>query len=564
MAEDPVTAGQPFARRYLRWLTVLWATTLLVSAFIVARRAAGELVLSPSISLFAPLALVVLLFFGERLVRRQVFGLRSVGSVARQWRIATRIMREELIRHWPNALSRPVPVFLQPDERRKLIVWRDRDCSVGALQSAASELSTSLPPGARVLVACEDRAVFLWVVLAAWAARRTAVMPPLDLKHVRGWPHRADYDCVVTDRLELASIADLPTLRVDGAALRRALDAWSVGSPAIALPASHVAAVFFTSGSTGQPTAQAKTWRQLIEAAEAMGDLLQMHETGALLGSTVVHSHMFGFELLVMQALRGSSTIYAPRIVYPSDLAAFAAVNWPQKWLVTTPYHLELFADARPLPAGLQRVVSATMPLDAALAATVEAGTGAEVHEIYGSTEAGCIATRRPSANIVWQLAADLQLAAQEDGTAVLLGHRVGGALGLRDGIVLVDGGFELSGRDTDLVKVAGKRASLQALTAVLLEIPGVEDGAFIDGAAIGQKRLAAIVVAPTLSSELVREGLAARIDAAFLPRPLVLVETLPRDANGKPRLAGLVESATATRRRTTPALTEALRSNAG
>jgi acyl-coenzyme A synthetase/AMP-(fatty) acid ligase len=109
-----------------------------------------------------------------------------------------------------------------------------------------------------------------------------------------------------------------------------------------------------------------------------------------------------------------------------------------------------------------------------------------------------------------------------------------------------VDGGFELNGRDTDLVKVAGKRTSLQALTAILREIDGVIDGAFIDGAAIGQRRLAALVVAPRLSSETLRSALARRIDAAFLPRPILLLEVLPRDAHGKLRvdaLAALVEA---------------------
>jgi acyl-coenzyme A synthetase/AMP-(fatty) acid ligase len=325
---------------------------------------------------------------------------------------------------------------------------------------------------------------------------------------------------------------------------------------------SHVAAVFFTSGSTGQPTAQAKSWRQLVEAADAMGDLLQMRDEAVLLGGTVVHSHMFGFEMLVMQALRGPGVVYASRIVFPRDLAQFAAVNAPRKWLVTTPYHLGLFVEAGPLPAGLQRIVAATMPLDAALAAKVEAGTGAQVHEIYGSTEAGCIATRRPVAGLVWRLASDLRLSVKNDGKAVLEGRRVGGVLEVRDRIVLSDDGFELCGRDTDIVKVAGKRTSLQALTAVLRGIPGVEDGSFIDGAAIGQKRLVAIVVAPRLSSERIREALAERIDAAFLPRPLVLVDSMPRDANGKVRLDPLVQSAAAARRKTNPPSTEVLRSD--
>jgi hypothetical protein len=94
LAEDPATAVRPLAQRYLRWLTLLWAATLLAGAYIVARRAAGDAVLPPGIGYFAPLALAALLFFGERSVRRVMFGTQSVGPVTRQWRIATRVMRE--------------------------------------------------------------------------------------------------------------------------------------------------------------------------------------------------------------------------------------------------------------------------------------------------------------------------------------------------------------------------------------------------------------------------------------------------------------------------------------
>jgi len=281
------------------------------------------------------------------------------------------------------------------------------------------------------------------------------------------------------------------------------------------------------------------------------------------LGGTVIHSHKFGFEMLIMQTLRGSAAVYAHRIVYPSDLEEFCKMQQSERWLITTPYHLELFAGGGRLPTGLTRIVSATMPLAPELAARVERGAGAEVHEIYGSTEAGCIATRRTASGLTWRLAGDLSLVIGADDVATLHGDRVGGALELRDRVARADGGFELYGRDTDLVKIAGKRASLQALTAILRAIDGVQDGAFIDGTTLGQKRLAAFVVAPQLSGERIRNALAQRIDAAFLPRPLVLLDALPRDANGKLNLDALAQLASEQRRPGSP-LMEGLHSHAG
>jgi acyl-coenzyme A synthetase/AMP-(fatty) acid ligase len=61
--------------------------------------------------------------------------------------------------------------------------------------------------------------------------------------------------------------------------------------------------------------------------------------------------------------------------------------------------------------------------------------------------------------------------------------------------------------------------------------MPEQEDGAVT--------RLTAFVVAPGLTSETVMNALRQRIDPAFLPRPLCLVESLPRNETGKlPRQA--------------------------
>ena len=51
---------------------------------------------------------------------------------------------------------------------------------------------------------------------------------------------------------------------------------------------------------------------------------------------------------------------------------------------------------------------------------------------------------------------------------------------------------------------------------------------------------LAAFVVAPGLSRAEVIAGLREHVDPVFLPRPLVFVDRLPRDGNGKIQAAVL------------------------
>jgi acyl-coenzyme A synthetase/AMP-(fatty) acid ligase len=106
---------------------------------------------------------------------------------------------------------------------------------------------------------------------------------------------------------------------------------------------------------------------------------------------------------------------------------------------------------------------------------------------------------------------------------------------------------FRLLGRSNDLVNVAGKRSSLTHLNHHLNSIEGVRDGAFWLPPDSGEAvvRLVAVVVAPELSRESLLAALRERVDAAFLPRPILWVESLPRDPTGKLPAGRLTELVT-------------------
>ena len=86
------------------------------------------------------------------------------------------------------------------------------------------------------------------------------------------------------------------------------------------------------------------------------------------------------------------------------------------------------------------------------------------------------------------------------------------------------------------MINIAGKRASLGDLNLKLNEIEGVCDGVFFmpDEVPGAVTRLMAFVVAPGLSKKEVVGRLRGSIDPVFLPRPLHLVEILPRTGTGK------------------------------
>jgi 3-hydroxymyristoyl/3-hydroxydecanoyl-(acyl carrier protein) dehydratase len=116
----------------------------------------------------------------------------------------------------------------------------------------------------------------------------------------------------------------------------------------------------------------------------------------------------------------------------------------------------------------------------------------------------------------------------------------------LSDVIELIDSThFRLYGRAGDVIHVGGKRSSIAHLNFQLNCIPGVEDGAFWlpeGDAADGEQvaRPVAFVVAPGLSAAQIATALRGQLEAVFVPRRIVHVEALPREATGKLTQAAL------------------------
>jgi acyl-coenzyme A synthetase/AMP-(fatty) acid ligase len=248
---------------------------------------------------------------------------------------------------------------------------------------------------------------------------------------------------------------------------------------------------------------------------------------------------MYGFESTVLLALQSGNALCAERPFYPADIAGSLAAVPSPRVLVSTPVHLRtLIAADVDLPP-VELIVSATAPLAETLARDVEVRFGAPVLEIFGSTETGQIASRRTTETAAWWLWPDVRVAIR-DGRAWVEGGHVEVATPMGDILeVTAEDRFLLRGRVADLVNIAGKRSSLAYLDHQLTSVPGVVDGAFFmredtETAAIGIARLGAVVVAPSLDAGTLIRRLRERLDAVFLPRPLLFVPEIRRNATGK------------------------------
>ncbi len=326
------------------------------------------------------------------------------------------------------------------------------------------------------------------------------------------------------------------------------------GAPAAipAIPGDQVAALVFTSGSTGEPVAHAKSWAALVARNQDGGVAFGLDPARpATIVGMVPPQHMYGFETTVLLPLHAGAATWCGPLFFPADIRAALQAAPPPHMLVTTPFQLRGLHQATPTLPSLWRIVSATAPLDAALAAAVERQWSTpqtplegplEVWEIFGATEIGSAAARRTAAGEAWTLYPRVTLRTEADGIWV----EAPGAAPTRldDNLeVQADGRFRLLGRRTDVVKLGGHRASLAGLNSVLAALEGVQDGVFVppDAQDPGAgDRMTAFVVAPGRTAEAILADLRGRIDPVFLPRRIVHVDRLPRNELGKLPLAAL------------------------
>ena len=405
-----------------------------------------------------------------------------------------------------------------------------------------SRLAASLPDRQYLLNLCTDRYHFSVAFAAALVRRQINLLPPNETPDL--------IERLASQYPGVYCLSDRPTglESLETVLFPELVDRGTAALPVPGVPEKQVAAIVFTSGSTGESVPYRKTWGSLVRVALAEIEILGLRSRrGMALAGTVPPQHVFGLEATVLTVMQGGLVLHARRAFYPADIRGDLASLPRPRGLVISPVHLRvLLAESDDLPP-VDFLLCATAPLSPQLAAQAEARFGAPLYEIYGCTESGGIASRRTVETSEWRAMKDVTLRADSKGTWVRGGHVEIEVL-LADVIELRGHGrFLLHGRTADLVNIAGKRTSLAHLNYHLNSIEGVRDGTFVVPEQEGETvtRLTAYVVAPGLSGEDLMNALRQRIDAAFLPRPLHFVDALPRNEVGKLPRQSLAEFGT-------------------
>ncbi len=392
---------------------------------------------------------------------------------------------------------------------------------------AIAALAPRLPQSGHCINVCEDRLNFMVGFAAALLARSVTLLP-----QSRAVAVLREVGAAYPGACRLSDFSG-PWEFGEHVEIGPWPQRWD-SCPTPAIPPDQIAVVLFTSGTTGTPSPHAKTWGSLVAGARALRARMTDVAGAAILGA-VPPQHMWGLESTVMLALQSGCAVHSACPLLPAEIAAALAQLQAPRWLVATPAHLRacaLSGDRLPPLAG---VLCSTAPLPEETARGIEELVGAPVIEIYGSTETGAIATRRTARTQVFSAVEGIDISVAGDQAAAQGGH-LRCPVQLNDMLLLDAGGrFTLQGRAADVVKIGGSRNSLSALTAELNRVPGVVDGIYwLPDPAPGEPRLTAFAVAPGIEREAIITHLRRHIDPLFLPRPLILVDALPRNATGK------------------------------
>lgn len=314
--------------------------------------------------------------------------------------------------------------------------------------------------GQRWAVFDEDAAECLAIMCALWQLSRTACLAGDNLP---------DTMTRLTAEVDgfIGQFANEQVLQLDENVYSERKIEWRI------IAANHPAIVVFTSGTIGQPKAISKSMLQLETELAALDEL--MPETPAeIVATTVSHQHLYGLTFRLLRPFSYQQAFTTKLSQYPEDLIALVE-HYSSFSLVSSPSHLgriHPLQDWHLIEHKCIEVYCSTAPLNLDDSLNVANLLQAPVKEIYGSSETGAVAWRcQQSAEQIthWQALAHVELSQAADTSLNVFFTEDSRQINLADQVIFfADGRFELQGRIDAIVKVEGKRVSLNEMNSVM------------------------------------------------------------------------------------------------
>ncbi len=428
-----------------------------------------------------------------------------------------------------HAVHNNTAPLLRASSGDALIINQAGEVNVADFLGKVNALAKRLPALPYAINLCGDRENFLLAFCATLVAGQANLLPANHKLGTQQELARRYPDCyVIGDGCEVWSELQSVTALKDEPA-----------PPADAIPEiplDQLALISFTSGSSGEPGENRKTWHALKAGTRInVANLLdETHRAGSIL-ATVPSQHMYGIETAILLPLLSPLRLVAEHPLFPQDVCDALAMMKGARTLVSTPFHMQALLGSSIEFPKVDLVLSATAPLHKETAEAVAKRFDTEVREIYGCSEVGCIARRNPITEQQWTAFSGFTFSQRNDLNYVDAEH-LSGPVELQDALEFVDfNRFILHGRATDMLNIAGKRGSLVQINQLIQQVDGVRDVcAFTRPTDNGVQRIYALIAGSPDAAASIRAHLKQHLDGVFIPRRMGFVEQLPRTAAGK------------------------------
>ena len=450
-------------------------------------------------------------------------------------------------------------------------------------------VALGLRPGDRVAVQVEKSATNLLLYLAT--VRAGAVYLPLNtaytLAELAYFIGDAEPSLVVCDpsaRDGVAGVAGGARIETLDRAGEGGLAALAATQPdvfaTVERSADDLAAICYTSGTTGRSKGAMLTHRALVSNAETLVSLWRFTSADVLIHALPIY-HVHGLFVATNVALMaGASMVMLPKFDADAVLAAMAGAT---SLMGIPTFYTRLLAHpglTKEAVAGMRLFVSGSAPLLAQTHDAWSARTGKPILERYGMTETGMNTSnpydgeRRagtvgfPLPDVALRIVDEATGAALPDGEIGVIevkgpnvcagywrnfektaeafrtdGYFITGDLGVRD----ARGYVSIVGRGKDLIITGGLNVYPKEVETELDALPGVVESAVIGlpHADFGEAVTAVVAVgsgAAGLTEEAVLAALAPRLARFKQPKRVIFVADLPRNAMAKVQKAKLRE----------------------
>lgn len=460
-------------------------------------------------------------------------------------------------------------VFIDDDTGRQ---WTYGEIGAAAGRLAARLQALGLAPGERLLVQTDKSVETVILYLACIHAG--AVYLPLNTDYTEAelayFVQDAEPAIAVCRPQSSAIFARIGGDRLIVTTLDELfMDLGPSEAPPVARDADDIAAILYTSGTTGKPKGAMLTCGNLVSNGDALVDAWQFTWNDRLIHALPIF-HVHGlFVALHCAAFSGARMLFLSKFENSTVIRLMSEATV----LMGVPtFYTRLLADralTRDATAKMRLFISGSAPLSADVHRDFEQRTGHQVLERYGMTETGMLASnpyvgeRRagfvgpplPGVELrIADFASGQEIPQGEVGIIEARGPNVfkgywrnpektaaefrpdGYFITGDMGVIDAAGYLQLVGREKDLIISGGLNVYPAEVEALLDDRADIVETAVIGVSHpdFGEAVIAVVQPRGDFNAQAVREALRRELAAFKVPKQIITVEALPRNAMGK------------------------------